>query len=188
MISLIIGGSGSGKSAFAEDQLLQITNVQRKYYIATMIAYGKEGRERVNRHQQLRAGKGFITVEQPAQLNSMEQLDCLNGNAAMLECVSNLLANEMFAENATYRRLWKQSGSMELLARRLTKDILEVANRCRDFLIVSNNVFEDGIVYDEDTRCYQECLALVNAYLAEEVDEVIEVVVGIPIWMKSQQL
>ncbi|MDO5156698.1 MAG: bifunctional adenosylcobinamide kinase/adenosylcobinamide-phosphate guanylyltransferase [Eubacteriales bacterium] len=185
MISLIIGGSGSGKSEFAENQLLQITNVQRKFYIATMIAYGEEGRERVERHRRLRAGKGFATIEQPVQLASIEQIDCLNGNAAMLECVSNLLANEMFAEDAAYRRLWKQSGSMEPLARQITKDILEVAKRCQDFFIVSNNVFEDGIVYDEDTRRYQECLALVNAYLTEAVDEVVEVVVGIPIRLKG---
>ena len=36
MMTLILGGSGSGKSAYAEDYLLRAAVDKKKYYIATM--------------------------------------------------------------------------------------------------------------------------------------------------------
>ena len=56
MIHLVIGGSGSGKSEYAENLL---EDSQRKYYIATMQVYEEEGRKKVARHRRLRAGKVF---------------------------------------------------------------------------------------------------------------------------------
>ena len=35
MMTLILGGSGSGKSAYAEDYLLRAAGDKSKYYIAT---------------------------------------------------------------------------------------------------------------------------------------------------------
>ena len=60
MITLVLGGSGSGKSAYAEHLLDGKTN---KYYIATMQVYDAEGEKKVARHRRLRAGKGFVTIE-----------------------------------------------------------------------------------------------------------------------------
>ncbi len=55
MITLVLGGSGSGKSAYAEHLLDGKTN---KYYIATMQVYDAEGeKKKVARHRRLRAGK-----------------------------------------------------------------------------------------------------------------------------------
>ena len=49
MVRFVYGGSGSGKSAFAE-QLVVSCEAERKYYIATMKVYGEEGRRKVARH------------------------------------------------------------------------------------------------------------------------------------------
>ena len=46
MITLIIGGSGSGKSAYAEDYVLAAAADLPKYYIATMQVYDAEGNSR----------------------------------------------------------------------------------------------------------------------------------------------
>ena len=43
MLHLITGGSGSGKSAYAEAQVMS-AGIEKKIYIATMIPYGEEGR------------------------------------------------------------------------------------------------------------------------------------------------
>lgn len=67
MIYLVTGGSGSGKSAYAESLLSGFENIRSRYYIATMQVYGEEGK-RVERHRRLRAGKGFITSEQTVQI------------------------------------------------------------------------------------------------------------------------
>ena len=46
-------------------------------------------------------------------------------------------------------------------------------------------VVEDGIVYDDGTMRYLEALAQINIKLAEIADRVIEVVVGIPVELKT---
>ena len=66
-IALITGGSGSGKSAFAENLVLK-QPAENRYYLATMQVYGSEGRERVMHHRQLRHGKGFETLEYPTDV------------------------------------------------------------------------------------------------------------------------
>jgi len=49
MIVLVIGGSASGKSAYAETRLQQM-QAARKYYIATMQVWDSEGEKRVKKH------------------------------------------------------------------------------------------------------------------------------------------
>ena len=58
MLHLITGGSGSGKSGYAERQV-QMAGPGRRIYIATMIPYGEDGRQRVERHRKLRWEKNF---------------------------------------------------------------------------------------------------------------------------------
>lgn len=58
---------------------------------------------------------------------------------------------------------------------------IEVLRKQADpLVIVTNNVFEDGIAYDSATIEYIEALGRVNERLAAEADEVVEVVAGIP--------
>ena len=52
-------------------------------------------------------------------------------------------------------------------------------------VVVSNNVFEDGIQYDTGTGEYLNALGRINERLAVLADEVIEVVVGIPVILKK---
>lgn len=193
MITLVLGGSGSGKSAYAEHLLDGKTN---KYYIATMQVYDAEGGKKVARHRRLRAGKGFVTMEQPRDIGevdfskraqqAMEPPDCAGQNVterprcALLECMSNLVANEMFAKNKIRLR-------DEVTAQIL--DGIEALNRqLAHFLIVTNNVFEDGISYEETTAEYIEAMGQVNERLAAMADTVIEVVAGIPVVWKGTLL
>ena len=71
MIHLVIGGSGSGKSEYAENLL---EDSPGKYYIATMQVYDAEGRKKVARHQRLRAGKGFQTIEQTRDIHKVAEI------------------------------------------------------------------------------------------------------------------
>ena len=93
MIILVTGGSGSGKSEFAENCCMKLPAVEKRYS-ATMQAYDEESRARIRKHQNARSGKGFSTVEQGTHL---EDVSLPKGCTALLECMSNLVANEMFA-------------------------------------------------------------------------------------------
>ena len=62
MFVLITGGSGSGKSEYAEGLALKL-EPGKKLYLATMMVWDEEGRKRVSRHKKMREGKRFETVE-----------------------------------------------------------------------------------------------------------------------------
>ena len=67
MFYLVTGGSGSGKSEYAES-LITSSPFSERIYLAAMEALGEEGSKRVLRHRRLRLGKGFSTFERPRTL------------------------------------------------------------------------------------------------------------------------
>lgn len=174
MIDLILGGSGSGKSAYAESVAMQYG--KPRFYVATMQVYGAEGRKKVERHRKLRAGKGFQTVECP--MNVGEIVSSLPENAVvLLECMSNLVANEMFQDLGTMPAC--------AVVRKILREIQELDTQVKHLVIVSNNVFEDGVEYDETTQNYIEALGRINTEIAKKASCVVEVVVGIPVSVKG---
>ena len=92
MIILVTGGSGCGKSTWAE-KLVQSLPSGKRVYIATMQVYDRESEIRVQRHRAQRAGLGFRTVECEKDLASAPVED---GSVVLLEDLVNLTANEMF--------------------------------------------------------------------------------------------
>ena len=175
MMTLILGGSGSGKSAYAEDYLLRIAVDKKKYYIATMQVWDEEMQAKVDRHHRLRQGKGFTTIEQPTALEqAASQME--PGGAALLECMSNLTANEMFSG--------AQPADRQTVIVKILRGVDVLRKQVDPLVIVTNNVFEDGIVYDSATMEYIEALGRINERLAAEADEVVEVIAGIPQQLK----
>ena len=62
---------------------------------------------------------------------------------------------------------------------------LLLAAKLDHLVIVTNNVFEDGISYDAGTMAYLRALGRINAALVKRADRVVEVVVGIPVILKE---
>lgn len=178
MITLVIGGSGSGKSAYAEGFLDSFRGT--KYYLATMQVWDEEGRQKVKRHRKLREGKGFLTLEQPYDLDKVKAGITAKPCALLLECVSNLVANEMFRGEKMLPK--------DTVAEKIIADINSLAKEAREMVIVTVNVFEDGIRYDDSTMEYIGALAQVNCALAAFADTVTEVVVGIPVRIKGEEI
>lgn len=181
MIYLVTGGSGSGKSEYAESLLLK-SACEVRYYIATMAVYGEEGKRKVLRHQMLRREKGFITLERQRNVGA-ELPDSIENHrqnsAVLLECVSNLAANEMFG--------CKQNRNLDtnVLAGRIVEDISRLASQARDLVIVTNEVGADGIVYEPKTMEYIRLMGLLNQNLAKMAHQAVEVVYGIPVAWKG---
>lgn len=171
MITVVTGGSGSGKSAWAEDWILS-RGEGRRIYIATMEPFGAEGEKRIRRHRQLRAGKGFETVERYVNLDGL-MVPC--GSQVLLECMSNLVANEMF----------RPDGAGEELLEQIVSGVRHLQAAADNLCIVTNDVFSDGVQYDPETRRYQKLLGTVNQELGRMANQVVEVVCGIPRVMKG---
>lgn len=177
MLTLIIGGSGSGKSEYAESYTASVSENKRKYYLATMQVYDEEGRKKIERHRRLRHGKGFLTIEQPVDVEKAVQQLEQGENAVLLECMSNLVANEMFCGKKPKQR--------DEVVEKVISGICALRQEVTELVIVSNNVFEDGICYDDTTMEYLAAMGGIHEQLVKQADKVIEVVVGLPLVLKA---
>lgn len=100
---------------------------------------------------------------------------------ALLECMSNLVANEMFPETVGDEI---NANCVENIVRQ----IRHLKDQTGHLVIVTNQIFEDGIIYEPETMEYIRNLGQINQQLAEMADSVIEVVAGIPIFIKGEKL
>lgn len=162
---LVSGGSGSGKSAYAESRILK-SGIRPRYYLATMQGGELESEKKIEAHRKRREGKGWITIEEPCDIIQAAGRITEPGGALLLEDLSNLLANVMFGGGADID---------------IMEGIRALEKKVSLLVIVTNSVFDDGIRYDADTEKYLRALADLNRKLAEQADEVVESVVGIPV-------
>ena len=234
MLYLVTGGSGSGKSEYAENlavsrhrnesehaekpavsrhrneseyaeksvvsghrneseyaEKLAVSESQngRLIYVATMYPYfagdGKMDSEtagRIDRHRNMRQGKGFDTIE---CFTDISTLAVANNDVILLECMSNLLANEMYLDNGNIPYTPENSldDMIRLAEEYIVKPLINIAKRTGDIIVVTNEVFSDGYenTYDEGTNTYIRLLGYINQRLAGSAESVTEVVCGIPV-------
>ena len=174
MLMMVTGGSGSGKSEFAESLVTGLEDGPN-LYIATMFPFDEECHKRIARHREMRKDKGFDTLE---CYTGLKHADLSGYHTVLLECMSNLTANEMYQEN----------GSGDACVQEILKGIHHVLSHTEHLVIVTNQIFEDGIIYEPETMEYIRNLGQINQQLAEMADSVIEVVAGIPIFIKGEKL
>ena len=196
MLYIVTGGSGSGKSEYAEQIAVQCRNRNggTLWYLATMRIWDDEGRKRVERHRRMRAAKGFETIERYTGLETLElrekfeepnlagldaerKTDSLKHwescqvaqkPVLLLECMSNLVLNEFYDQ---------KNGAEE----RILQGIKHLQKQCRDLIIVTNEIFSDGMTYDPESEQYIQLLGRINRELGQMADSVTEVVYGIPL-------
>ncbi len=179
MMLFITGGSGSGKSAYAEQTVFFLSEKKdiKKYYLATMQATDRESLEKVNRHRRLRSGKHFITIEQPTDIqNSLYKMQ-RGEKVVLLECISNLTANEMFSGENPKSEAW--------VVEKVIREVEALKNEATHLVAVSSNVFEDGTEYDAGAMQYIRAMGKIHRRLAAMADQVTELAVGIPIHIKQ---
>ena len=167
MFTLITGGSASGKSEYAEQHAVSLGG--RLIYVATMQPYDDECLARIAKHQSLRSGRGFQTLERYTDLAGLNVPDESN---VLLECLGNLTANELYS----------QSGGGD---RAVILGIEALLGRCRHLTVVTNEIFSGGADYEGDTLNYMRALAAINRRLARRADMVVEVVAGCPNFLKG---
>ena len=203
MLHIVYGGSASGKSSYAESFAMSLQGDGRLLYIATMYPYkwntteiDPETMQRIERHRAMRADKGFDTVE---CYRHVEHIMAKRQDVLLLECMSNLLANEMYLEPdsndgglaETMSEVEKagvgMSETLSPVSKKIVQALVNLSTRVQDVVIVTNDVFSDGgsLTYDESTREYVKNLAEINCALAREAATVTEVVCGIPVIVKK---
>lgn len=174
MLTLVIGGSASGKSAFAEDLILKAGPGPR-YYLATMEPMDGECRARIDRHRAMRAQKGFQTIERYTDLAG---LILPRRGAVLLEDLGNLAANELYSPAG--------AGPGKALEA-ILEGIDNLGVQCRALVVVSNEIFAGGRDYAPGTEDYLSLMARAHRALAARADRVCEVVCGLPCYYKGAE-
>ena len=187
---MVYGGSASGKSSYAESFAMSLQGEGRLLYIATMYPYkwntteiDPETMQRIERHRAMRADKGFDTVE---CYRHVEHIVAKRQDVLLLECMSNLLANEMYLEQDSDDGS-DMAETMSPVSNKIVQALIDLSTRVQELVIVTNDVFSDGgsLTYDESTREYVKNLAEINCALAREAATVTEIVCGIPVIVKK---
>lgn len=173
MVTLITGGAGSGKSAFAEDIAVQLGGTPLIYF-ATMVAYDGECHEKIQRHREQRAGKGFQTVE---GWQALQTMPLSPKTTILVEDLPNWASNLCFGQegNPNFEQVEKELlGAINCL----------LACHC-SIVVVSNELFSDGRVYPPTTQEFLQMMARLHRRVAQGATAVYEVVAGIPICHKK---
>ena len=172
MITLVIGRKNSGKSALAEE-LAMNTGDSKRYYLATMEVFDDEGSMRVERHRKARTGKGFITVEKAYDIWDLEeQAMGLGSSTVLLECVSNLVGNEMHENPARVKLCQGGTPDVDTFVEGVYGDIVALGNQAHNLIMVSSEYEKDAPGYDDATRLFVKLLDKVNEKLMDYADKV----------------
>ena len=171
MFTLVTGGSGSGKSEFAENLSVSYKS-KNLMYIATMFPYDDESFKKIERHKKMREKKNFKTIE---CFKDLKKVIVPENSTVLLDCMSNLVANEMYLED----------GAGNKTVKAIMDGVKKVKDECENFFIVTNEVFYDGINFDDETMKYIKYIGEINKEIGKEADNVIEVVYSIPVYHKG---
>lgn len=175
MLVLITGGSGSGKSEYAENTAIKLKNklnAKKLIYIATMKPYGEEAFVRIERHRAMRKNKGFETIECYSNINS---IDIDSDSVVLLECMSNLAANEIFE--------YKNTNAIN----DILKGVNKLYNSSKAIVVVTNEIFSDTLSYSKETIDYIKAMGHINRSIAKDAQLVVEVVCSIPVLIKGSE-
>ena len=166
MITLVRGGTRSGKSRYAQQLARQLSG--RPLYVATSRPWDADHQARIARHQRER-GPEWRTVECEIDLDSLP----LDGEVAVIDCVTLWLTN-LFSEADVERCLARASTIIDRLTER----------RAQLFL-VSNELGQSLHAPSELGRKFVDLQGLVNQHIAARAENVAWMVAGIASYVKG---
>ncbi len=179
-ITLVTGGSRSGKSTFGEGLLKDNDKV---LYIATSIITDDEMRERVAIHKE-RRNKNWETFEGYSDLKqAIKNSEC---KYIMLECVTTMITNLMFDKYTDFDTLSKQE--IKALEENISEQFIELLSACREFdkeIVIITNEVGFGLISEYKLgRIFTDISGRINQLLGRLSDEAYLVVSGLPLKLK----
>ena len=168
-IILITGGQRSGKSSYAEDLALSLAD--NPVYMATAHVWDDEFRERVRYHQE-RRGPQWTNIEEEKYLSRHD----LTWRVVVIDCVTLWLTNFFFES---------QNQDTQLTLAAVKEEFDRFVAQDATFIFVTNEIGSGGVSVDAVQRRFTDLQGWMNQYIASRADEVILMVSGIPVTVKS---
>ena len=178
---LITGGARSGKSRHAESLLQSFASV---LYIATSAVIDDEMAARIQHHRNSRPSH-WRTAERSRDLTPLITPDNPPDEAILLECVTTLVTNILFAEGGeTDPAEWDYAALERIVMQEITQ-LIAACRACPAPVLLVTNEVGLGIVPDNRlARHFRDIAGRVNQMLAAAADEVWLVVSGIGVKIK----
>jgi len=169
--SLIIGGGRSGKSSYAQDYALNVSEgTPSRAYIATAEPIDREMKERIAAHQKDRSDR-FITIEEPLDLAQAIQDLPPSVEVCVVDCLTVWLGNLLHH---------KKDASKEI-----QKLIAVLREPPCDILLVTNETGLGIIPADAQSRAFRDIAGWMNQDIASISKNVILLVAGLPLALKG---
>ena len=168
-VILITGGTRSGKSRYAEELAHSLSD--HPVYVATAHVWDEEFRERVKKHQE-RRGPEWTNIEEEMLLSRHD----LTGRVAVIDCITLWCTNYFF-------QMQEVDTALEALKAEFDKFTAHDAT----YIFVTNEIGMGGVSDNAVQRKFTDLQGWMNQYVASHADEVILMVSGIPVRVKSEK-
>ncbi len=167
-VILITGGSRSGKSSYAEQLALSLSDAP--VYLATARIWDDEFRERVRRHKE-RRGPQWTNLEEEKYLSLHDLAD----RVVVIDCMTLWATNFFFDLDS----------DVDAALAALKAEFDRFTNQDATFLFVTNEIGMGGVSDNAVQRHFTDLQGWMNQYVASHADEVILMVSGIPVKIKE---
>lgn len=178
-LSLVLGGSRSGKSEFAERIAERIG--KRVTYIATAAVFDEEMANRVKLHQERRA-EDWVTIEEETDVLGVLSKGGRR-DVFLLDCATVWLTNLLFYQQRVAPDIAPDIIEMRILEQ--VAGLAETVKRGLDLIVVSNEIGLGVVPENYLGRLFRDLAGKANQVLAAKADSVYLVVAGIPMEIKS---
>lgn len=188
LLTLVLGGVRSGKSAFAEKLVRQLDQ-QPTWYLATGQVTDSEMAERIRRHRESRPA-AWVTLEEPLKL-----AEALHGAqiglwptakpsgpsaAVLIESLDTWVSNLLLQHES------QPAPDLESLTISQVDQLIKVGQHpSTSVVMVSSEVGLSLVPPNQLGRRFQDLLGLVNQRVAAAANQVYLVVAGIPVEIKN---
>jgi adenosylcobinamide kinase/adenosylcobinamide-phosphate guanylyltransferase len=168
MIYYITGGERSGKSRYAQQLALELTD--KPIYIATSRIWDKDFENRVQRHKNERDER-WTSIEEEKELSKID----LKNKVAVIDCVTLWLTNYYV----------DTKNNVEESLRQAKEEFDKLSQLNSTFIIISNEIGMGVHPHTEIGRKFVELQGWMNQYIARKADKAILMVSGIPVIIKE---
>ena len=167
-IIVITGGQRSGKSTKAEQLALSLSD--NPVYVATAHIWDEEFRQRVVRHQE-RRGSQWTNIEEELKLSRHD----LTGRVVVVDCVTLWLTNFFY----------RLESDIEESLEAAKKEFDAFTAHDATYIFVTNEIGSGAVSDNALQRRFTDLQGWMNQYIAARADEVILMVSGIEVKIKS---
>ncbi len=170
-LTLVIGGARSGKSKYAEE--LASTHNLPVSYVATATAFDDEMAARIEHHR-ARRPEQWLLHECPLELSELLKTEAKKQQVVLVDCLTLWLNNQLH-NNAQQ--------NFSLLFSELINNLQGTA---AEVILVTNEVGLGIIPLGEVTRQFVDEAGRLNQQLAQQANQVIFMVAGLAMPLKSR--